>query len=168
MCFNLLERYDLNTLSLSGAKHPMNTSKPQVEILHKTRNNFFFSFLPELSEQWLPCFSSSIFWRGALLRTWSIKLTIPGKVRFTVRALTVEVLFGQQDGAFLETRASLHLFSVDDDSRISRCPQDHLDLLLFPGCQMSRNPQQVCLSHWISRRRKFTSGVRGDDLSGES
>lgn len=79
----------------------------------------------------------------ALCHTWSVKLMIPGRVRFTVRALTMQALFEQQVGCFLETQASLHLFSADDISRVSRCPGNHLDLLFFPGCQMSRNPEQM-------------------------
>lgn len=77
----------------------------------------------------------------------SVSLMIPGRVQFTVRALTMQALFEQQVGHLLETQTSLHLFSADAISRISRCPGNLLDPLLFSGCQTSRNPEQMCLSH---------------------
>lgn len=130
-------------------------SFPSTSQVHK----FFQSMHIEWSKQWLPYILPIIFLRGTcvhtLCPTWSISLTIPGRVWFIVRTLTMQALFGQQTGCFLETQASLHLFSADDVSRISRCPGDHLDLLLFPGCQISRNPEQMYLSHWISCRQNF-------------
>lgn len=111
------------------------------------------------NKQWSPHVSSRIFQRGAwvhtLRPTWSVNLTIPGRLQFTVHALTVQALSERQVGRFLETQASLHLSSADAISRISRCPGDHLDLLLFPDCQMSRNPEQMRLSHLISCRQNF-------------
>lgn len=143
-------------------------SFPSTSENHKWEYNFvgffFFFFLQEHArrEKWSIAATHFIWYfpqRGACVPiiscTWTVSLMLPGRAWFTQHAPTKQALLEQQVGHFLETQALLHLLYADGISRMPRCPPAHFDLRLFPSLQISRSPEKIYLSHWISCRQNF-------------